>query len=381
MMLCLNATSCQHENLCVFGLCICSNEYYLNKHDDTRYYTLVLPMIGAIIYDLPSLRNIYFLIIILLSSIGLINNIFSLMTFIRDRIRYTICGIYLITYSICSLVLMILILTNLMSAVYSDKYLFHLWTCHGYPYLSLIMVYTCILISTAIVIEGVLIKCFKYDKFRSRKQAIIISFVILLMVSLSNLDKIFGRYLTINQSGSISCKYKSSLYRFWSKLVFNIYIMIPCLIHLICICLILIKENHIRKIYFHKIYFIPSLFIILCLFSNGLYRYLFHYCFIYTSGYTIRLHVGWIFLLYAPQILTYVIYVIPNDFYVKEFYQIWFYRKLCCCFYNRRRHIQEFEVIHRLWQRRTSLETIKTISNLDDNCIDSEFYKTIKMEF
>ena len=377
-MLCFNDSFCQNENRCIFGICICPNEYYLNK---LHSYTLILPMIGAINYDLPSLRHIYFFIIILLSSMGLINNIFSLMTFIRDRIRYTICGIYLITYSICSLILMILILTNPIIAVYYNEYLSHLWACHGYPYLSLIMVYTCILISTAISIEGVLIKCYNYDKYRSRRQAIIISLIILLIVSITNLDKIFGRDLRINQSGSMSCTYKNSLYRFWSMILFDIYIMIPCLIHIICIIFVLIKEKHIGKLYLHKIYFIPSLLIILCLVLNNLSHYLFYSCFIYSSRDIIRLRFGLIFILYTPQIFTYVIYVIPNDFYIKEFYQIWFYRKLCCCFYNKRRHIQEFEVINRLWQRRTSLETIKTISNMDDACIDSEFYTTIKMEF
>jgi len=34
-----------------------------------------------------------------------------------------------------------------------------------------------------------------------------------------------------------------------------------------------------------------------------------------------------------------------------------------------------FEVIHKLWQRRTSLETIQTIANLNNICIESEFYQ------
>jgi hypothetical protein len=136
------------------------------------------------------------------------------------------------------------------------------------------------------------------------------------------------------------------------------------------------KKSFVQKIFYYQNNVIPSLFIILCLFLNGLYRYLFHSYFITNlSKNKIRLHVGFIFLVYAPQIFTYMIYILPNEFYVKEFYQIWFYRKLCCCFYDKRRHVQEFKVIHKLWQRRTSLETVKTISNLDDTYVDSEFYK------
>ncbi|CAF4849956.1 unnamed protein product, partial [Rotaria magnacalcarata] len=58
------------------------------------------------------------------------------MTFIRERIQYTICGVYLIFYSLFSLLLMILIMTNVIIAVYYDKYIFRLWACYGYPYLS-----------------------------------------------------------------------------------------------------------------------------------------------------------------------------------------------------------------------------------------------------
>ena len=367
-MLCFNDSCCPDGNQSVLGLCI-----------DSRYDTLTLPMIWAIVYDLPSLRNIYFLIFICLISIGLINNIFTLMTVSRDRIRRTICGMYLIIYSICGLTLMILISTNIITSIYYDEFIFRAWACHGYPYLSLVMVYTSILISTAIAVEGVLYKCFSFDKFRSCKQAIIISLCFLMIVLITNLDKISARHLIIDPSGSIVCVYKEPTYQFWSTILFYTYMIIPCLIHWICmVCTLFVrtKESCIQKIVSHQNYFIPSLFIILCLCSYGLFRYYL----IYLLNNILRLHLVSIFLLYGPQIFTYVIYILPNEFYVREFYQIWFYRKLCCCFYNKKRHVQQFEVIHKLWQRRTSLETNKTISNLDDACVDSEFYKTLKME-
>ncbi|CAF1303075.1 unnamed protein product [Adineta steineri] len=377
-MLCLNSSHCQNGNRCLLGFCIYPKENYFTDQYSIHSNAVILPIIGATRHDLPSLWHMYIWIFIILALIGLLNNIFALMTFIRDRIRYTTFGIYLIIYCICSLLLMILILTNVLTAIYYDKYIFRLWACHGYPYLSLNMVYTSTLISAAIAIENVLIKCFNFDKFRSRKSSLFISLFIFLIVSISNLDKIFSRYLITDQSNNLYCVYDKYTYKPWSNIMFFFCIIFPCFIHLICIIRILsikVKENFIQRIFAYQNYMVPSLFIILCVFLHGLYRYIIDFNLFNSSTFIIRLHIGFIFLLYAPQILTYMIYVLPNDFYVREFYQIWFYRKLCCCFYNKRRHVQEFEVIHRLWQRRTSLETVKTITNLDDTCVDSEFYK------
>jgi hypothetical protein len=348
-MFCLNGSSCLNEDKNI----------------------LTLPIIGAIINDLSSLRLIYFCIFLVLILIGIINNIFSLMTFIRERIRYTISGIYLILYSICSLTLMLLILTNLLTIIYHENYIFHLWTCHGYPYLSSIMVYTSILISAAIAIEGVLIKYFDFHRNRPRKLTVMISILILIIVSLSNLDKILARRLIINQFGHYSCRSENSFFK-----IFNyIYIILPCSIHFLCLIWILsirTKKNCWEKLFLHQNNIIPSLWIILCLLLNIFYR-LFYFPTFFKSQ--IHFHIGFLCLFYLPQIFTYMIYVLPDDFYVKEFYQIWFYQKLCCCFYNKKRHVQEFVVIHQLWQRRTSLETIKTITNLDEIFVESEFYK------
>ncbi|CAF3371597.1 unnamed protein product [Rotaria socialis] len=366
---------------CLFGVCICPKTYYISQHSNIIHDgSLTLPMIGAILYDLPSLRYVYCFTFICLFLIGLINNIFSIMTFIRERIRYTICGVYLIFYSIFSLILMILIITNVIIAIYYDKYIFRLWACYGYPYLLTITIYISMLISSIIVIEHVCHLYFDFDPFRSRKQPVQNTLLFLLLISISNLDKIFGRTLSIDEVGYYSCSYKDFSYKYWSNILYYIYIIIPCCIHftcLICILLILIKRHSLRKIILYQRYFTPSVFILVCMTLNGLYLYLFNFHLTYSSGYLIRLHIGFIFLLYTPQLFTYMIYVMPNDFYVKEFYQIWFYRKLCYCFYNKKRHVQDFEVLQFLWTRRPSLENIKTISGFSDILIPSESYNKI----
>jgi ABC-type transport system involved in multi-copper enzyme maturation permease subunit len=119
MLLCLNNSSCMSSGRCISGICVCTNS-------EVRYNALTLPIVGAIRHDIPSLRYIYLFIFIFLASIGLISNSFSLITFIRDRIRFTICGIYLIIFSICGIILMMLFLTNIIVTLRYDDYLFRL---------------------------------------------------------------------------------------------------------------------------------------------------------------------------------------------------------------------------------------------------------------
>ena len=349
-----------------------SNREYF--HYAERKNGLTLPIVGAMISDEPSLRLRYLLLFLLLILIGLINNILALMTFLRERIRYTISGVYLIIYSLCSLILMLSISTNLLAVFFYENYYFRLWLCHGHPYLSSIMVCTSILISVAIAIEEVLNKQFNFDKHRlHRRQAIIVSLVIFLLVSLSHLEKIFNRHLIQHRFGNYYCTYNEPYHQFVSQLFIYIYLIIPCLIHVIClitISSIKVQKTCLEKIFFLQKHLIPSIVFILCLLSNSFYRYF--------LPNQIHFHVLFLCLFYAPQILTYMIYVYPNNCYVKEFFQMWIYRKLCCCFYDRQRHIQKFEVIDKLWPRRTSLETIKTADNLSDTCFESEFYQKTK---
>ncbi|CAF1487504.1 unnamed protein product [Rotaria sordida] len=310
------------------------------------------------------------------------------MTFIRDRIRYTVCGVYLIMFSTCSILMMILFLTNIIIAVRYDSYLLRLWACHGHPYLFVVILNISILITAIIAIENVSTRYFNVDRYRSRKCAIFILFNLFILVSILNLDKIFARKLKFDQTGHLYCTYEYPLRKFWfyiNNSTFYFYIIIPCIIHLLCIICIYSKIKQHKQIWHRKILIyidslLPSFIIIFCLCIYGIFRYLFNSCIIYSNRFYIGLHIGFLLLLYIPQIFTFSIYISPNKYYLKEFQQLWIYRLLFCCFPEKQRQIQQFQVMNNLWQRRTSLETAMTISTLNDYCIDSEFYKNIKLE-
>jgi hypothetical protein len=373
MVLCLNDRNCVSGSRCLSGVCVYPNQ-------DIRNSSLILPMVGAILYDTTSLRYIYLSIFICLASIGLISNIFSLITFMRDRIRYTVCGVYLILFALCGIVLMMVFLTNLIIAFRYDDYLSRLWACHGYPYVFQVMINTSILMSTVIVIENILNRYFGFDRFRSRKCALFISFNLFILVSITNLDKIFARRLISDQSGHFYCIYKHQSSSFWHYInnsTSYLYMIIPGIIHFIYIIFILFKiKQQKQKWDRYQDLLLPSFIILLCLCPYVIFRYVLDRCITYSNTSYIRLHIGFILILYIPQIFTFTIYVLPNKYYLEEFRRLW--GSFCCC--NRQPQIQEFAVIHRLCQGRTSLEAIMTIYSLNDGFVDTELYNKAKLE-
>lgn len=358
-------------------------------NDDIRNHELVQPFAGVMIHDHSSLRLIYFSIVIILASVSLISNLLSLITFMRDRIRFTVCGVYLNIYALCGTIVMILFLSNMILIITRyDDYFFRLWSCYGYSYIFSVMMNTVVLMSSAIVIEMILNRYFIVDRFRSRKCALFTTCILIGLVLIFNLEKIFTRYLLTDRSGHLYCIHQRHTSPGWFYMNnFTTYFcpILSCMIHFICFLFILVKikqqnQKCPRNIFRHPELLLPSSIILFsqCLFV--VFRYLLNTCMTYSDKFSIRLHFGLIFILSIPSILTFAIYVLPNPFYRKEFQRSWISRMFYCCCLNKQDSIEELEVVYKLWQQCSSPESVMTISNLNDNFIDTEHYNKIKLE-
>lgn len=381
MVWCLNDSHCIRGSRCFHGSCRFVD-------DDIQSPALVQPFAGVMIYDNPSLRSIYFSIIIILSTFGLISNILSFIAFMRDRIRLTVCGVYLSVHAIAGMMLMVLFVINIILIIFRyDDYLFRLWSCHGYPYVFLVIVHTVILMSSAIVVETILNRYFILDRFRSRKCALFTSFILINLAFILNLDKIFTRGLLTDRSGQRYCAlihHTSSIWFYMNHFKFYFCLVMPCLIHFICILFILLKirqQNQTchRKLIRHQDLLLPSVMILLCTSPYIIFRYVLNACVTYSGRFSIRLHLVLILILSMPSILTFAIYVLPSTSYLKEFQQSRIASMLCCCL-KRDDFIKEIEIPPELWQRRWSQDPVMTISALNDGFIDIEYYDKIKLE-
>ena len=201
-----------------------------------------LPFPSAILQDDSSMHVIYIIVITIFVFIALINNIFALTTLFRERIRTTVCGVYLIIYATCSLILMCLFQTTVLTVVGYDTSSYRLWSCNIIPYVSLTLGYTVMWASVGISVEKMLIECFNFNVNGSRLRAILLFFVFFILAAVGNLANIFARDFAYNPLGNFVCKYdflSNPKWELFNKIFCYIHIIVPIIIHLICTIFIL----------------------------------------------------------------------------------------------------------------------------------------------
>lgn len=388
MLLCLNDSHCFTHGRCVSGICLCPHNYRVNEHTEVRSMALIPPLVGALRQETLSLHRIYLAIIVVLISIGLINNLLALIVFLRPLIRLTVSGIYSVALSITGFLLMLLLMTNVPTAWFYDRPGFRLWACHAYPYLHLILINFGLLMTAAIATEGVLTKCFGFRRFRSRKYALFTASILLAVVAISNLDKVFARQLYSNGLGHLYCTYrynKDSRWIYMHTFISYVYIALACAVHALCLVVILWemfqqKRRWHRKITYYQDILFPSSFILFCLLPYLTHRYLLDSCRFSPKSYWSALHSAFALLVYVPQLLTFVLYVLPNGCSFREFQRTSIRRSVCACGDRPEHQQSEFEVTQHLWKRKSRSESIATISSLSDEFFNSDCYNKIRLE-
>ena len=358
--MCLNSSDgtdmCQHGGFCSSSLasCVCSSACFVGNYCEINYNAVRLPLTGAIVQDSLAARDIYIFSFGLFVFLGLVNNILSLMTFLREHIRLTVCGLYLIIFSILNLFLMIILLSYIMTIIRYNNPTYLYWACHIVPFISLIMVDGSILFTVAIAVERVLIECFNFGMYGSRMRASIVSIIIIAYVCGTNIDEIFLRRISNDLTGAPRCTYDFERYPTWRRvdIVFSYaHVVIPCVVHLICtICVltsiarrkIFINSTDrglvsvwLHQLFLHRDFLIPPLCLIICILPHGILGHLLQTCIPYSDTFKLRLHITFILLLYVPQMLTFVLYVCPSPIYLKEFQHTIIYRTLFRSCYRR----------------------------------------------
>lgn len=351
---CLNGGQCSLNDGCV-----CVSACYVGNHCEINYNAVRLPLTGAIIQDLSCTRNIYILVFVLLAVCGLLNNVMALVTFTRYRIRITANGIYLIFFSLMNISLMLVVLSYILTIIRYDNATYRLWACYVIPFVGVIMVDGSILFTVAVAVERVFLECWDFSFHGSRKRVLFLSLIITSYACGSNVNEIFTRNISTDLMGDFLCTYNFETYPIWYRVdVFFSYahVIIPCGVHLICsVCVlttiarrkILIESTDrgfcsvwLFQLYCHRDFLIPPICIIVCLLPHGILGHLSKTCIPYSDKVKLRLHISFVLLLYVPQMLSFALYVYPNDIYFKEFQQTILCRTVCCYHFRKQRTLR-----------------------------------------
>jgi hypothetical protein len=374
-----NNTICFNNGQCIGDRCECNNICYFGSQCEIPFNVVDLPFSSAILQDQSSTHAIYIVVITILVFIGLINNILALSTLIRERIRTTVCGVYIIIFAICSLILICFFQTTVLTVASYDTTSYPLWSCNIIPYISLTLGYTALWITVGISIEKVLIECFNFGICGSRIRAFLFSIGFFIFAATANLANIFARHYASDPSGHSICVYdflSNPQWDYFNKAFCYIHVIVPFSIHIICsICIlttiarrkVLIHTNDgtaqglchvwLQQLYNHRDFFIPPLCMILFLFPNLIYANLLKLCVPYSDLIKLRVHIAFVLLLPGPIFSTFMVYIYPNEIYTREFQETRIYQVLCCCFYRRRKAKE-------LRERRRRASSVCTIQHL-----------------
>ncbi|CAF4907208.1 unnamed protein product [Rotaria sp. Silwood1] len=342
-----NSPTCPQTTICVCPTCFYGRQCQFST---SRFGFSLDPILGYKIQPYISIKNqpiivqVTFILTILMTILGFISGILSIITFKNRKLHEVGCGIYLLSSSISSLLTMIMfalkfsiLLGAQMEGIINRSFLyFQCITIDFFLRISLNMDHwlnACVASERAITsIRGA-----QFNKRKSKKLAkyVIISLLIL-MISTTIHDPLHRRLIDdVDENGEnkrIWCivSYSSSIEVFNS--IINVFhFFVPFFINLIS-TIIIIKSKARQKaiiqperthrqhlnIQFQKnihLLIAPILLVILALprliisFASGCMKSV-HNSWLFVTGY---------FLSFIPSMLTFILFILPNKSYKAQF--------------------------------------------------------------
>jgi hypothetical protein len=313
-----------------------------------------------------TLKFLFIFLFSLLTVVSFINSLLTLSTCFIRKIRITICGLYIIIYSIFSFIgIALLEIIAVVALFYNDELnKYPVIHCALIPMFLYLTFNIYLWLSAFIAVERLLIQLFHYSHYRTRKYAIM--FLIILFIFLSSASVITALGRTVGKSPIFSTTYYvCSFNRFpnenWkiaNKVISSSYVHVITPLALSSLSIVLTITHIIRhkitltdlernswlslikqQILKHRDFFIPPLVIIICTLPERLLINI-------ADGYCIeksmhkfylRLHIAFDFLLYMPLVLPFFIYIYPSNVYMNQFRKTeivkWIKLKICsrCC--------------------------------------------------
>ncbi|CAM4795366.1 unnamed protein product [Rotaria magnacalcarata] len=376
--------NCSQVGICSFNnTCICP-PCFMGNRCETSTNVIQFSLTFAIQWDIETTgvnsnfnipQFIYTFVIAAMLVMALTNNIACLQTFMKHDIRSTNCGLLQITYCIAGLITIIglefRMLTipefNQLTQSYSYRYA----ACNVIPVIVIIMVDICMWLSSALIVEFVLLECFNFNLYRSRRFAVISSISGTILTIGTHFHEIIARRPLPDpiRASLYSCTFAFPLpLDIIDKTLRVCHVILPLTVHFLGIIVMIVNITrrtllvHSRDDFFHvfieqcikrKHFFVPPFLIIL---SNlpHLILHLKGECEDARNINILRLHIAFNILIYLPPSITFFVYIFPSKSYMHQFQTTpmgrWLKRIYNC---NYKRNIRRISIQSRVISNKT----------------------------
>ena len=269
-------------------------------------------------------------------------NSLMIRTLLQKKIRITSCGVYLLLFSLVSLIAMNIFYIRIILTLFFNDELNRNSSIHCRLSMAIsnCAQFICLWSAAFVSVERILIQCFHFSIYRSRRCAVITSLILIVLTMSASITWFIGPQTVPHPIAPTIylCEFRQlqSNWELVDEIITSIYIhvVIPWFLHALSI---LFTLNHIirhkiilrdaertewtrimwQQLKKHKDFFIPPIVIIICTMPHE----------ILASGYTtqpcvesklsfyLRLHIAFDFLHFLPHTLGFFIYIYPSNVY------------------------------------------------------------------
>lgn len=334
-------------------LCLCPRCHYgsiCEYSNEWMSFTLDSLTVKDLYTNATMAISIYILVTIFIFLFGLFNNLNSFLTFLRPKTRKFGVGIYLLVISVvnqCSLLILLLkfihiILSSNGTLFYYET--FNLYSCKIISYFLSVCTRIVNWLDSLIILEYLCMVLWPTSTvFKKPRRAFVLSMCVMLIVSGMHIHEVMYYKIMINPaytSRKITLcvtSYPEQVISIYNRVNVIIHYFVPVAIQLVSITVLIIQLTRIRarangtmqetftdqfkkQFKTHKEHYVTPVIVVLCSLPQTILSFSYA-CAEPKQAWQRYLLLTAYFLSCSPQMLGFILYVLPSNTYTEEFHQ------------------------------------------------------------
>lgn len=343
-------------------ICVCPRCYYgdfCQFSSELLGFTLDSLIINDLISNQKLASIIYIIIATLIILVGFFNNLCSCLTFIRPKPRQYSTGIYLLLISILNQCFVLIVFLKIIYIILgsNETFFYHrnlnLYSCKILSFLLSSLTRIIYWLMSFVTIERMRIVSFvNTGRMKTPKVALSLSLLVTLIIAGMHIHELVYYSIFSDPSQPLSSittcitNYMQSTVSTYNRVNIIIHHFVPFLIQLFSILILIVQtarsrartiQNYNRNVFItilkkkfqlYKEHLILPTIIIFSFLPQAIFSFT-YICTEFTDAWKRYLLLTTYFLTFLPQILGFLVYVLPSPSYKEEFFKTFLGKKLC----------------------------------------------------